>query len=111
MKIGDETIAFVDAVRPLPSLAFAVTVHDAGARGAVNNPTDVIVPQDAVYVAPTFVVNCCVTPSITVGLTGLIANVEEFEAVITSYPYTVYFGEVVAIPSIVQLAPTVPLAV
>jgi hypothetical protein len=89
----------------------ALIVHDAGLNGAVNRPVDEIVPQEVVKLAPLLAVNCCVPPSVTVGDRGLMVNVVVPGAAIVSNPYAVYFTVPVAIASMVQLVPTVPLAV
>jgi hypothetical protein len=111
ITIGELTVATVEAVWPLPSVAVALTVHDEGARGAVNKPVDEMVPQDAVKLAALLAVNCFVAPSVMVGDNGLMLKVVDTGAVIESYPYAVYFTVPDAIASMVQLVPTVPLAV
>ena len=79
---GDVTIATVDAKLPVEDVA--VTVQDAVTKGAVNKPAGVIVPQEAAKVALLLAVNCCVIPSLTVGLSGEMANEEAAETL--SYP-------------------------
>ena len=101
-------LTLVDATCPLPSVAWDVIVQEVWVKGAVKRAEAVIAPQEDVCVAPLLVVNCCVAPSITVGFTGLI--VKFTAAAIVSKPNTVYFGEPVEMPSMVQDFPTDPLA-
>jgi hypothetical protein len=61
-----------------------------------------MLPQLAEKLAALLVLNCCVAPSTTVGFRGVMEKVCVVGAPILSYPYTVYFGLVVAMPSIVQ---------
>jgi hypothetical protein len=84
--IGEFTVATVEAVWPLPSVAVALMVHDDGARGAVNKPADEIEPQVAVKVAPLLAENCCVAPSVMVGDRGLMVKVVDEGAVMASNP-------------------------
>lgn len=86
IAIGDVTVALVDAVWPLPSVAFAVMVHDVGNSGAVKTPAADIDPQLALNVAPLPTVNCWVPPSLIVTLSGEIENVDATGAAILSYP-------------------------
>lgn len=79
---GDVTIATVDAKLPVEDVA--VTVQEAGIKGAVNNPAVEMVPQEAAKVALLLVVNCTVPPSLTVGFSGEMANEEAAETL--SYP-------------------------
>ena len=74
--IGDEMFASVEAVWPLPSLAFPVMVHEVCFNGAVNRPEEVMLPQEAVQVEAALAVNCWVAPSLTVGFRGEILYVE-----------------------------------
>jgi hypothetical protein len=101
------TVAIVDAKLPVDDLA--VIVQEVWIRGAVNRPVVLMLPQEAVKVALLLAVNCCVAPSLTVGFSGEIANVEGAET--TSYPYTVYSGATVATPSTVQGVPIAAVAV
>ena len=105
--IGEVTFAVVEAV-PVPLVAVAVTVQGPGSSGAVYSPPDVTLPQLAVKFAALVVVNCCVAPSVTVGLIGEIAKVP---AVVVSEAKAVYAGDPVAIASILHVDPTAPLAV
>jgi hypothetical protein len=105
---GETTVATAVAVVPIEF--FAVTVHDAGTSGAVNRPLAEMVPQEAENVALLLAVNCCVAPSVTVGRIGVTVS-GAGAGPILSYPYTVYFGFPVAIPSTVQKVPTDPAAV
>jgi hypothetical protein len=82
MVSGEVTVATVDA--SVPPEDVAVTVQDAKNRGAVNSPVALMLPQEAAKVALPLAVNCCVAPSLTVGLGGEIANEEATET--TSYP-------------------------
>lgn len=86
-------------------------VHDEGLKGAVNRPVAEMAPHEAVKFAALLDVNCCVPPSVTVGDRGLRVKVVDPGAAIVSYPYAVYCTVPVAIASMVQLVPTVPLAV
>ena len=86
ITIGELTVATVEAVWPLPSVALALMVHDDGARGAVNKPADEIEPQVAVKVAPLLAVNCFVAPSVIVGDKGLMVKVVVEGAVMVSKP-------------------------
>ena len=58
MTSGDEMNALVNAIWPLPSVAWAVMVQEVGARGAVKRPEVDMVPQEEAYVAALLVVNC-----------------------------------------------------
>jgi len=58
MTMGDLIVAVVATVRPVPSLAFAVTVQDDWVRGALKRPAAVMAPHDAVKVEATLAVNC-----------------------------------------------------
>src|SRR3954464_6653404 len=64
------TVATVLAVRPLPSVAVAVTVQELAVAGAVKRPPLVINPQLAFHVEAWLAVNCRVPFTGTVGLTG-----------------------------------------
>jgi hypothetical protein len=70
MLTGEEIVAVVAALAPLPSVAVAVTLHDPVERGAVNTPDALILPQLAAQVTGTFAVNGWVLPSWTVGDRG-----------------------------------------
>ena len=48
ITMGDLTVATVDAVCPLPSVAVALIVHEEGLNGAVNKPLDAMLPHEAV---------------------------------------------------------------
>ena len=82
---GDVTVAPVEASIPVDD--FAVTVQVVGIKGAVNRPAEFMVPHEAVYVGLPLVLNCTVPPSLTVGLSGEMANEEGEETM--SNPYTV----------------------
>jgi hypothetical protein len=86
MVSGEVTVTTAEAL-PVPETCFAVTVQDVLIKGEVNKPADVIVPQEAAKVALLLAVNCCVPPSLTVGLCGEMANEDTAETL--SYPYTV----------------------
>jgi hypothetical protein len=104
---GVATVTVVDAKLPLADLA--VTVQGPGVRRAVYKPPVLIVPHEAVYVGLPLVLNCTVAPSCTVGFRGEIAN--PVDPATLSLPYTVNFGETVAVPTMVQDVPTVAVAV
>jgi hypothetical protein len=86
MVSGEVTVTVAEAL-PVPEIGVAVTVQEAFIKGAVNKPAEVMVPQEAAKVALLLAVNCCVAPSLTVGLSGEIVNDEGEETL--SYPYTV----------------------
>jgi hypothetical protein len=72
---GEVTVTLVDAVRLLPSAAFAVTVHTVLLRGAVNSPAlGSTVPQLVTQVAAALAVNCRVEFSRMLGLAGTIVK-------------------------------------
>jgi hypothetical protein len=78
----------------------------------LKSPDEETVPQVFVQVEAVLAVNCCVAPSFTVALMGLSVKAPPVVgAVIVSKPYAVYCGAVVAMASMVQLEPAVPLAV
>ena len=59
MTSGDEMNALVNAIWPLPSVAWAVIVQEPGVSGAVKSPVPVpMVPQVVFHVAATVAVNC-----------------------------------------------------
>jgi len=69
--MGEFTVTFVEAVAPLALVEVAVTWHVAGTSGAVYRPPlAVIEPHAAVNVAGELAVNCWVTFSINVGVSG-----------------------------------------
>jgi hypothetical protein len=72
---GSVTVAVVDAVWPLPSVAVAVMVQEPGAIGAVKRPALLMLPQLAAHVAPALAVNCWVEPSLSVGFKGEMVSV------------------------------------
>ncbi len=76
----------------------------------MNSPVDEMEPQFVAQVAPLPAVNCCVAFSKTVGFDGEIENVVEDEDIV-SLANAVYCGVLGAIASMVQVDPTVPLAV
>jgi len=69
------------------------------------------VPHVAAKIAAALAVNCCVVPTVRLGLTGEIENVLVDGGPILSYPYTVYFGPELAVPWTVQYLPAGALAV
>jgi hypothetical protein len=85
ITIGDVTVATVEASVPL--LDLAVMVQDVAIKGAVKSPVAEMVPQEVAKVALLLAVNCCVPPSLTVGLCGEITNADGTETM--SNPYTV----------------------
>jgi hypothetical protein len=110
MLMGEVTVTSVDAVEPLPSVAVAVTWHDSGARGAVNNPPwGSMEPQEAVNVAATLAVNCWVAFSLTVGVSGDSENCPG--APIVSWAVALFAGPLVALPVMVQTEPAAADAV
>jgi hypothetical protein len=58
MTSGDEMNALVNAIWPLPSVAWAVIVQEVGVKGAVKIPDVEIVPQVEALVALLLVANC-----------------------------------------------------
>jgi hypothetical protein len=68
--MGVEIVTLVVAVPPVPSLAFPVTLHDGWESGALKRPEDEMLPHVVLQVDATLAVNCCVPPSLTVGLVG-----------------------------------------
>jgi hypothetical protein len=75
MVNGEVTVAVVDAVWPLPSVAVAVMVQEPGAIGAVKRPALLMLPQLAAHVAAALAVNCWVAPSLSVGFKGEMVSV------------------------------------
>ena len=75
MTTGEVMVAVVAAILPLPSAAVAVMVQEPGAKGAVYRPVfPSMLPQVVAQVAKMSDVNCCVAPSLKVGLRGEIVS-------------------------------------
>jgi len=85
-------------------------VHEPALAGAWYSPVPAIEPHDAAHVDGTLDVNCCCVPAGNVGLRGVMVS-EVDGAAIESNPYAVYFVVPLAMASMVQFVPTVPLAV
>ena len=101
---GDVMVAVVAAIWPLPSVAVAVTLQEPGAKGAVYRPVLApMLPQEAAQVAATFEVNCCVAPSLKVGVSGAIVNVGAGPTVSTAL--AVYAVPLAAVAPILQTLP------
>ncbi len=86
MASAAEMVATVDVTWPLPSVAVAVMVHEAGLEDVWYRPVVApMVPQEAVQVAATLAVNCCCVPTGKVGLSGdMVSEVVDPGAAIVS---------------------------
>ena len=70
---GEVTVTVAEALAP--ETGVAVTVQDSAVKGAVYNPVEApIDPQVAAQLALPLDVNCCVAPSLSAALVGLIVK-------------------------------------
>lgn len=75
MARAADTVTTVEVTCPLPSVAVAVTVHEAGLAGVLYRPVVApMVPHEALQVAAALAVNCWLVPAAIVGLSGVMVS-------------------------------------